>query len=86
MIEIVAIGSPKAECVNCHEAIKRLKTYLESKDKDKYTFEVLMSNDEKAKKYGMISTPTIIVNNEVLSLGKAVSMEDVEEMFASYDL
>ncbi len=86
MVEIVLIGSPKAECVNCHQAVARSKAYLETKNSSKYTLEVLLSNDPKVKKYGMISTPTIIVNNEIRSLGKAVNEEDIREIFSDYDL
>jgi protein-disulfide isomerase len=86
MYKIVLIGSPKAECVNCKEAIKRCQKFLETKNNSKFQIEVLMSNDPKAKKFGMISTPAIIVDNEVRSIGKAVSEKDIEDIFSSYDL
>lgn len=67
-----------AGCKACHEQYENVKAAVESMNLDA---EVEYITDmEKVTSYGVMSMPAIVVNEQVVSMGKVLKATQVEEL------
>lgn len=77
IIEVKIIG------VNCSNGIKlkkMLNRATEEIEEEVKITEVL----EKDKKYGITNFPALIINNEIVSEGKVLSVREIKKLLLSY--
>ena len=67
-----------AGCKSCHEQYENAKTAVQALG---LTVEVEYITDmEKVMAYGVMSMPAIVVNDQVVSMGKVLKAADVEKL------
>ena len=67
-----------AGCKSCHEQYENVKKAVSNMNLDA---EVLYITDmEKVTSYGVMSMPAIVVNEQVVSMGKVLKESQVEEL------
>lgn len=67
-----------AGCKSCHEQYKNVEKAVANMNLDA---EVLYITDmEKVMSYGVMSMPAIVVNEQVVSMGKVLKVAQVEEL------
>ena len=78
MIEIKVFGT-KPPCARCKEVTKRA-----SKVAEKYSGNISVTHydalSEEGDRYGIMMTPTLVINDNVVSVGKVPSEDDIEKM------
>jgi protein-disulfide isomerase len=78
MIEVKIFGTTPP-CAKCKEVTKRA-----TKVADKYPGKVGVTHfdalSDEGDKYGIMMTPTIVINDKVVSVGKMPSEDDIEKM------
>ena len=77
MIEVKVFGTTPP-CVKCKEVTRRA-----TKISEKYPGKVGVTHfdalSEEGDKYGIMMTPTIVINDKVVSIGKVPSEDDILE-------
>jgi len=75
-IEILGIGCPKCKMLtaNVENAVKELGIQAEI---------VKVADINKITDYGVMMTPALVVNGEVKSSGKLLSVEQIKEILSS---
>lgn len=78
MIEIKVFGT-KPPCARCKEVTKRA-----SKVAEKYPGNISVTHydalSQEGDRYGIMMTPTMVINDKVVSVGKVPSVDDIEKM------
>lgn len=78
MIEIKVFGT-KPPCARCKEVTRRA-----SKVAEKYPGNISITHydalSEEGDNYGIMMTPTLVINDKVVSVGKLPTEEDIEKM------
>lgn len=78
MIEVKVFGTTPP-CAKCKEVTKRA-----TKVTEKYPGKVSVTHfdalSSEGDKYGIMMTPTIVINDKVVSIGKVPSEDDIEKM------
>jgi protein-disulfide isomerase len=78
MIEVKVFGT-KPPCARCKEVTKRA-----SKVAGKYPGNITVTHydslSEEGDKYGIMMTPTMVINDKVVSVGKVPTEDDIEKM------
>lgn len=78
MIEVKVFGTTPP-CAKCKEVTKRA-----TKVAEKYPGKVEVTKfdalSDEGDKYGIMMTPTIVINDKVVSIGKVPSEDDIEKM------
>ena len=78
MIEVKVFGTTPP-CARCKEVTKRA-----TKVAEKYAGKIGVTHydalSEDGDRYGIMMTPTIVVNDKVVSVGKVPSEDDIEKM------
>ena len=78
MIEVKVFGTTPP-CAKCKEVTKRA-----TKVTEKYPGKAIVTHFDalstEGDKYGIMMTPTIVINDKVVSVGKVPSEEDIEKM------
>ena len=78
MIEVKVFGTTPP-CAKCKEVTKRA-TKVAEKYPGKIGVSHLDALTDEGDKYGIMMTPTIVVNDKVVSIGKVPSEDDIEKM------
>jgi small redox-active disulfide protein 2 len=75
-IEILGMGCPKCKKLtqNAQQAAKELGIEAEI---------IKIEELEKITEYGVIMTPAMVINNEVFSPGKVLSVEEIKKVINS---
>lgn len=76
-IEILGLGCPKCKKLfqNAQQAVKELEIEAE----------IIKTEDlNKITEYGVIMTPALVIDNEVLSPGKILSVEEIKKAINSF--
>ena len=80
MIEIKVFGT-QPPCARCKEVTKRA-----SKVAEKYPGNVSVTHydalSEEGDKYGIMMTPTVVISDKVVSVGKVPTEDNIEKMIA----
>ena len=78
MIEVKVFGTTPP-CAKCKEVTKRA-----AKVAEKYPGKVGVTHfvalSEEGDKYGIMMTPTMVINDKVVSVGKMPTEDDIEKM------
>ncbi|OGN87699.1 MAG: hypothetical protein A2158_03515 [Chloroflexi bacterium RBG_13_46_14] len=78
MIEVKVFGTTPP-CAKCKEVTKRANKVAE-----KYPGEIGVTHfdalSKEGDKYGILMTPTLVINDKVVSIGKVPSEDDIEKM------
>ncbi len=78
MIEVKVFGTTPP-CAKCREVTKRA-----TKIAEKYPGEIGVTHldalSDEGDKYGIMMTPTIVIDDKVVSIGKVPSEDDIEKM------
>ena len=78
MIEVKVFGT-SPPCAKCKEVTKRANKVAE-----KYPGKINVTHFDalsaEGDKYGILMTPTIVINDQVVSIGKVPSENDIENM------
>jgi protein-disulfide isomerase len=78
MIEVKVFGTTPP-CAKCKEVTKRA-----NKVADKFPGKISVTHldalSAEGDKYGILMTPTIVINDKVVSIGKVPSDDDIEKM------
>lgn len=78
MIEVKVFGT-KPPCARCKEVTKRAnKVAEEHPGSISVTHYDALS--EEGDRYGVMMTPTLVINDKVVSVGKVPSEDDIEKM------
>ncbi len=77
MIEIKVFGSTPP-CAKCKEAEKRA-TRVAEKYPGKVTVTKVDAISEEGGKYGVMFTPTLVLNDKVIAAGKIISEGELED-------
>lgn len=73
-----------AGCKSCHEQHENVKKAVAEMNLDA---EVEYITDmEKVMSYGVMSMPAIVVNEKVVSMGKVLKVDQVEELLKKWDV
>jgi len=78
MIEVKVFGTTPP-CAKCKEVTKRANKVAE-KYLGKISVTHLDALSSDGDKYGILMTPTIVINDKVVSIGKVPSENDIENM------
>ena len=78
MIEVKVFGTTPP-CAKCKEVTKRANKVAE-KYPGKVSVTHLDALSAEGDKYGILMTPTIVINDKVTSIGKVPSEDDIEKM------
>ena len=78
MIEVKVFGTTPP-CSKCKEVTKRA-TKVAEKYPGKISVMHLNALSEEGDKYGIIMTPTIVINDKIVSIGKVPGQDDIEQM------
>jgi protein-disulfide isomerase len=78
MIEVKVFGTTPP-CAKCKEVTKRANKVAE-KYPGKISVTHLDALSKEGDKYGILMTPTIVINDKVISFGKVPSEDDIETM------
>lgn len=78
MIEVKVFGTTPP-CAKCREVTKRANRVAE-KYPGKVSVTHLDALSAEGDKYGILMTPTIVINDKVVSFGKVPSDDDIEKM------
>ncbi len=72
-IEILGIGCPKCKqlTANAQEAVKELNIQAEV---------VKVADIDKITEYGVMMTPALVLNGEVVSSGKVLSKDEIKKI------
>jgi protein-disulfide isomerase len=75
----VRVFGTQPPCVKCKEVTKRA-----SKVAAKYPGKIevihLAALSPEGDKYGIVLTPTVVINDKVVSVGKVISEDDLEKL------
>lgn len=78
MIDIKVFGTTPP-CAKCKEVTKRANKVAE-----KYPGKISVTHFDalsaEGDKYGILMTPTVVINDKVTSIGKVPSEDDIEKM------
>jgi len=77
MIKIKIFGSTPP-CAKCKELERRAKNAA-GKYPDQVEVTKFDAFSAEGDKYGIILTPTVVINNKVISAGKLISEEEIEK-------
>ena len=78
MIEVKVFGT-KPPCARCKELTRRANNIAKKHPGDiSVTHYDALS--EEGEKYGIMMTPTLVINEKVVSVGKVPTEEDIEKM------
>jgi predicted thioredoxin/glutaredoxin len=70
-MEIVAYGSPKADCKKCRESEALVEEVLEELGAtDKVTYVKLTLQDTRAAEHGVMVTPSLVIDDQIVADGK----------------
>ena len=78
MIEVKVFGTTPP-CAKCKEVTKRA-TKVADKYPGKITVTHLDALSAEGDKYGILMTPTLVINDKVVSIGKVPGEADIEKM------
>ena len=78
MIEVKVFGTTPP-CAKCKEVTKRANKVAE-KYPGKITVTHFDALSAEGDKYGILMTPTVVINDKVVSIGKVPGEEDIEKM------
>ena len=78
MIEVKVFGT-KPPCARCKEVTKRANKVAE-KHPGSINVTHYDALSEEGDRYGVMMTPTLVINDKVVSVGKVPSEEDIEKM------
>lgn len=78
MITVKVFGT-EPPCVKCRELTKRA-TKIAGKYPGQIEVKHLAALSPEGDKYGIILTPTLVVNDKVVSVGKVLSEDDIEKL------
>ena len=78
MIEVKVFGTTPP-CAKCKEVTKRANKVAE-KYPGKVGVTHLNALSAEGERYGILMTPTIVINDKVVSFGKVPSEDDIEKM------
>lgn len=78
MIEVKVFGTTPP-CARCKEVTKRANKIAE-KYPGKVGVDHFDALSAEGDKYGIMMTPTIVINDKVVSIGKVPSEDDIEKM------
>lgn len=72
-----------AGCKSCHELYENTKQAVNDMGFD---LEIEYITDmEKVMTYGVMSTPALVVNEKVVSMGKVLKTTDIEKLLTKYE-
>ncbi len=78
MLEVKVFGTTPP-CAKCKEVTKRANKIAE-----KYPGKISVTHFDalstEGDKYGILMTPTVVINDKVTSIGKVPSEDDIEKM------
>jgi hypothetical protein len=78
MITVKVFGT-EPPCVKCKELTKRA-TKVAGKYPGQTEVKHLAALSAEGDKYGIIFTPTLVLNEKVVSVGKIISEDDIEKL------
>ncbi len=78
MIEVKVFGTTPP-CAKCKEVTKRANKVAE-KFPGKISVTHFDALSAEGDKYGILMTPTIVINDKVVSIGKVPTDDDIEKM------
>lgn len=76
-MEILVFGSKSPDCKNCRRAETMLEEIVSGNAKISYR--KLALDAEEAKKFKVMVTPTIIINNKIIALGEVPAGDALRE-------
>ena len=76
MLKVTVVKS-QSGCATCEETGRIVEEIARSYSKD-VELEVLTIGTPETKPFGVITTPTVIINNKIYAMGKPVIKEKVE--------
>ncbi len=78
MITVKVFGT-EPPCVKCRELTKRANK-VAVKYPGQFEVKHLAALSPEGDKYGIVLTPTLVVNDKVVSVGKVLSEDDIEKI------
>ena len=78
-VKLIVFKSTKPTCKNCSQALIEAEQ-VKAQMPDVIDLEVYTSMDQEANRFGVISTPTVIINNKIVSIGKPVPSARLKEL------
>lgn len=79
MLTIKVLGSG---CKNCTIVENRVKEAIQEANIEAKVLKV--EDIAEIMKYGVMSTPALVINDEVISTGKVLSVNDILKILAKY--
>lgn len=83
-MEIVAYGSPKADCKKCRESEQLVQEILDELGAgDRVDFVKLTLQDPRAAIHGVMVTPSLVIDDRVVADGKLPDRKKLRDYLAS---
>lgn len=83
-MEIVAYGSPKADCRKCRESEKMIEDLVRELDAgERITVRKLTLQDPRAAQHGVMVTPSVVVDDTLVADGKLPDRDKLKAYLAS---
>lgn len=82
-MEIIAYGSPKADCRKCRQSEEMIEEVLGELGAADVTFLKLTLQDTRAAEQGVMVTPTIVVDDQIVADGKLPDREKFRSFLAA---
>lgn len=82
-MDIVAYGSPKADCRKCRDSEKMVEEVIQELNAgDKVTIRKLTLQDAEAAQHGVMVTPSLVVDNTLVADGKLPDRDKLKAYLA----
>ncbi len=78
MKQLYVFGSPKASCKNCRKAEAVIEEIIAGREQE-FEYRRLTLDSSEAAELGVMMTPAVVLNGEILVLGELPRKEDLKD-------
>lgn len=78
MKQLYVFGSPKASCKNCRKAEAVIEEIIAGREQE-FEYRRLTLDSDEAAELGVMMTPAVVLNGEILVLGELPRKEDLKD-------
>ncbi|MCJ8343986.1 thioredoxin family protein [bacterium] len=82
MKKLFTFGSQKTTCKNCRRAEALIEEIIRGRENE-FDYRKLHLDSQEAEELGVLCTPTIVLNGEIIALGEIPSKESLKNVLLS---
>ncbi|MCO4780898.1 MAG: thioredoxin family protein [Candidatus Cloacimonetes bacterium] len=82
MKQLYTFGSQKTTCKNCRKAEALIEEIIQGREQD-FDYRKLHLDSKEAEELGVLCTPTILLDGNIIALGEIPSKESLKHVLLS---